>query len=326
MMHVDPHYSMFSKQLVTVQALCDLNLFSLKNAYGGVQIHSRHSMPLLKKEKNKGYSIISNLAIRIGNDTWELIAEGPKLYKNGIYFDGFEDFSHEEQGSPILKTSFGPAGTYDAKEQDGSTHYSAQKYVKGQRKNIVEYVFTFPDNLSNKVVFRGNRHYRMNFVEVHGFASHSVQGFLGRTDKHGFFDRRGKDMLSKEESYLRRNKDTRFSIELFAQEWQVGLDEPNLFMNESNYPVAPQKCSFLGKGSIDGLVDSDIVDAGNDLTIMGEEARPRRKLFEVDEEVVLMATEACEHLSDDNPKKKFCLKDVMVTEEPELALDSFYEE
>jgi len=309
---------MFSKQLVTVQALCDLNLFSLKNAYGGVQIHSRHSMPFFKKEKNKGYSVISNLAIRIGNDTWELVADGPKIFKNGIYFDGFEDV-HEKA------PAFSPAGgTYDAK--DGSTHYSVQKHVKGQRKNMVEYIFTFPDDISNKVVFRGNRHFKMNFVEVHGFASHSVQGFLGRTDKNGFFDRRGKDMMSKEESYLRNKNKDRFSIELYAQEWQVGLDEPNLFMDESEYPMAPQKCSFLGKGSIDGLVDSDIVDAGNDLTIMGEEARPRRKLVEVDEAVVAMATEACAHLSDDNPKKKFCLEDVMVTQERELAFDSFYEE
>ena len=314
---------MFSKQLVTVQALCDLNLFSLKNAYGGVQIHSRHSMPFSKKEKRKGYSVISNLAIRIGNDTWELIADGTKLFRNGIYFDGFEDV-HEKT------PAFSPAGgTYDAKDLHGSTHYSVQKFVKGQRKNIVEYVFTFPDSNSNKIVFRGNRHFKMNFVEVHGFASHSVQGFLGRPDKDGFFDRRGKDMMSQEESYLLRgnNKDhARFSIELYAQEWQVGLDEPLLFINDSDFPVAPQKCSFLGKGSIEGLADSDIVDAGNKLAIMGEEARPRRKLFEVDEEVVAMANKACAHLSDDNPKKKFCLEDVMVTQEPELAYDSFYEE
>ena len=124
-------------------------------------------------------------------------------------------------------------------------------------------------------------------------------------------------------TYLRRTKNSKFSIEKFAQEWQVGIDEPNLFMNKSEYPIAPQQCSFLAKGSIEGLVDSAHVDTGNSSNMMDVS---RRRLSEMDEAAVVMAMEACGHLSDDNPKKKFCIDDVIATNEAEVALDSFYEE
>ena len=304
---------MFYNQLVTVQALCDLNLFST-DALGGVQIHSRHSMPLNTNGKDTGYSVISNLAIRIGDTIWEVVAEGPKIFKNGVEFDLLEE-------EPIIVHA-----DSDKKDRDDAAaplSYSVERVTKGQRKNRVEFIFTFADH--SKVIFRGNKHYKMNFIEVHGFSRHSVVGFLGRTKEKGFFDRQGKDMLSKESSL--RNDKSRFSIEAYAQEWQVGVDEPKLFMNNSEYPVAPEKCSFLGKGSIEGLVGNDIVDPGNNSMNHDEYAAlPRRKLTGVDDATAEMAREACAHLSDSNPKKKFCIEDVMATEEAELAYDSFYEE
>jgi len=275
-------------------------------------VHSRHSMPALKKEVEKGYSIISNLALRIGGHTgtvWELIADGPKLFFDGIEFDSFED----DEG--ITSKTF---SITSADHDNGINKYSVQKRVKGQRKNIIEYMFTFTDN--SKVVFRGNRHFKMTFVSLHGFSSHSVEGFLGKPDKKGFFDREGNTMTSNK--YSLRTKNSKFSIEQFAQEWQVGIDEPNLFIKKSEYPVAPQECLFLAKGSIEGLVDNDYVDTGKNSTMMVS----RRRLSEMDEAAVLMAMEACGHLSDDNPKKPFCIDDVIATNEPEIALDTFYEE
>jgi len=320
----DPHYKLFSSELVTVQALCDINLFT-SDAHGGVHVHSRHSMPLLKEEEKKGYSIISNLALRIGGDTgtvWELMADGPKLFKDGIEFDSFEDDESTTSNSlftTIATTKTSENGVVDDHES-APKRYSIQKRVKGQRSNIIEYIFRFADN--SKIVFRGNRHFKMTFVAVHGFSNHSVEGFFGRTDKRGFFDRQGNEMTSNR--YVLRKKNYKFTIEKFAQEWQVRIDEPNLFMNKSEYPVAPQECSFLDKGSIEGVVDSNLDDTGNNSSIM--DASRRRRLSDVDEAAVVMAMKACGHLSDDNPKKKFCIDDVITTNEAEIALDSFYEE
>jgi len=244
----------------------------------GIILHARHATPSKKAGMTDGeYTYISNLALRIGDTVWEFVAEGARLFKDGVQIEIEDSFA------PLAGAGVGP--------------YVVNKYVKGQRKNQVYYEFLFID--MSKIVLRSNLHFKMAYIEVGGFSNTDVTGFLGRTDRKGFFDREGNVMTNVADSN---------DIESYAQEWQVQAEEPKLFMEKDVFPQAPQKCVFVDKKSKDLLRGS------------------RRRLSENDAKLRVQATKACGHLDDSNLKKQWCIDDVVSTGFIDIASDSFYYE
>lgn len=168
----------------------------------------------------------------------------------------------------------------------------------------MEYEFLFTDH--SKIVFP--------YIEVTGFSDYPVTGFLGRTDQKGFFHREGQIFADAESI-----EDSGVAMEMYAQEWQVEADEPKLFMEKYVFSQAPDVCVFVDQES---KKNTDLLRGCHQDLLRGS----RRKLSEVDSKVEAAANEAaCEHLTDTNPKKRWCIDDVMSTgEEVDIASDNVY--
>ena len=253
----------------------------------GITIHARHATPknmMLGKE----YTFISNIALRIGDTVWEVVADGAKIFKDGIEYD--------------TEKWFASAGNHP---------FNVKKTIKGGRGNQVEYEFLFTDH--SKIVFCANKRFKMAYIEVTGFSDYPVTGFLGRTDQKGFFNREGQ-IIADAESI----EDSGVAMEKYAQEWQVEVDEPKLFMEKDVFPQAPDVCVFVDQES---KKNKDLLRGSHQDLLRGS----RRKLSEVNSKLEAAANEACEHLADTNPKKRWCIDDVMSTGEVDIASDSFYD-
>jgi len=281
----DPHYSLQFNKHITVQCLCDLVLMDSPEAAGGmgVTLHARHGTPKVFTYAEE-YTFISNLALRIGDTTWELVAAEAQIFKDGELFD------------------------VEQRTDTDSNLYSVQKETKGRRENQVEYVFQFTNG--SKISLRGNKRFKMSYLEVVGFSDSIVTGFLGRTSEKGFFNREGGIMADSE--YIGGNST---AADMYAQEWQVQADEPKMFMEKNAHPQAPSRCVFVDKENKGGNKYKDRLRG----------SRHGRRLLERESVLKAAANVACGRLSDSNPKKSWCIDDVMVTGEVEIAIDSFYD-
>ena len=281
-----------------MQPLCDIVLMSAPDAYDGlgVTVHSRHATPKAsRKDKSSNdlfYTYISNIGVEIGGVVFELAADGAKLFKNGSLFNIEEGMTYAQAGLP----------------------YTVKRRMKGLRKNQVEVEIDFPID-GSKIILRGNRHFKMAFLEVSGFAHIDVKGFLGRTDTHGFFHRNG--------TLLAENGDD-VDLELYTNAWQVQEEDTKLFMEKEVFPQAPHKCIFVDSG--DGIESNDVLnEIGIGNLLRG--FRHRRRLLggEGDSKLHAAAVDACAHHSDDSsPKKAWCIDDIMSSGNLELAEDAFY--
>jgi len=281
----DPHYTLQFNKHITVQCLCDLVLMDSPEAAGGmgVTLHARHATPKVFTHGEE-YTFISNLALRIGDTTWELVAAEAQIFKDGELFD------------------------VEQRIDTDSNLYSVRKETKGRRANQVEYVFQFTNG--SKISLRGNKRFKMSYLEVVGFSDSIVTGFLGRTNEKGFFNREGEIMADSE--YIGGNAT---AADMYAQEWQVQADEPKMFMEKNAHPQAPSRCVFVDKENKEGNKYKDRLRG----------SRHGRRLLERESVLKAAANVACGRLSDSNPKKSWCIDDVMVTGEVEIATDSFYE-
>jgi len=281
----DPHYTLQFNEHITVQCLCDLVLMDSPEAAGGmgVTLHARHATPKVFTYGEE-YTFISNLALRIGDTTWELVAAEAQIFKDGELFD------------------------VEQRTDTDSNLYSVQKETKGRRENQVEYVFQFTNG--SKISLRGNKRFKMSYLEVVGFSDSIVTGFLGRTSEKGFFNREGGIMADSE--YIGGNAT---AADMYAQEWQVQADEPKMFMEKNAHPQAPSRCVFVDKENKEGNKYKDRLRG----------SRHGRRLLERESVLKAAANVACGRLSDSNPKKSWCIDDVMVTGEVEIAIDSFYD-
>ena len=282
----DPHYLLHFNEYITVQPLCDIVLMNAPQAYDGlgVTMHARHATP--KKGKHF-YTYISNLAVKVGEVVFELVADTGKLLKNGSLFEIEEGETYTENGLP----------------------YTIKMYVKGQHKKI--FVVEINDHFEDsKILLRTHRNYKMTYFEVSGFGSVDVEGFLGKTDMPGFFHRNG--ALLAESSDL-------VDLQSYTNAWQVQEDDLKLFAQKDVFPQAPHKCVFVD--TADGLDDNDLLKEKD----LGQLLRgSRRRLSGVDSNLHAAAVDACARLPDASLKKAWCIDDIMSSGNLELAEDKFY--
>ena len=282
----DPHYLLHFNEYITVQPLCDIVLMNAPQAYDGlgVTMHARHATP--KKGKDF-YTYISNLAVKVGEVVFELVADTGKLLKNGSLFEIEEGETYTENGLP----------------------YTIKMYVKGQHKKI--FVVEINDHFEDsKILLRTHRNYKMTYFEVSGFGSVDVEGFLGKTDMPGFFHRNGA-LLAESSDHV--------DLQSYTNAWQVQEDDLKLFAQKDVFPQAPHKCVFVD--TADGLDDNDLLKEKD----LGQLLRgSRRRLSGVDSNLHAAAVDACARLPDASLKKAWCIVDIMSSGNLELAEDEFY--
>jgi hypothetical protein len=282
----DPHYTLHFNEFITVQTLCDLVLMDSPAAADGlgITLQARHATPKSSREAVSG--------------------ESYSYISNIVLRIGNVVFELRAEGAKLFRDG----AEHNVEDNGGVASaglpYVIKRHVKGQRKNQIQYEFIFGDN--SKIALRANVHYKMAYVEVSGFKDVDVRGFLGKTNHHGFFDR---------DDTLMGDSADKVNLEAYAQVWQVQENETKLFMEKDVFPQAPHVCVF--------------VDSGNGFDINNPfekklRGSPRRKLAQVDSKLEKMANAACAHLSDSNPKKSWCIDDVISTGVVEVAEDPFY--
>jgi hypothetical protein len=283
----DPHYTLHFNEFITVQTLCDLVLMDSPAAADGlgITLHARHATPKSSREAVSDESSYTFIS-------------------NIVLRIGNVVFELRAEGAKLFRDGVEHNVEDNGDVASAGLPYVIKRHVKGQRKNQVQYEFIFGDN--SKIALRANVHYKMAYVEVSGFKDVDVRGFLGKTDHHGFFDR---------DDTLMGDSADKVNLEAYAQVWQVQENETKLFMEKDVFPQAPHVCVF--------------VDSGNGFDINNPfekklRGSPRRKLAQVDSKLEKMANAACAHLSDSNPKKSWCIDDVISTGVVEVAEDPFY--
>ena len=256
------------------------------------RIHARLTAPASSPDKNQKdsekYTYISDVGLEIGPDyKFQVQSENAEVLLNDKHFTSAEEDDDDESTNKVFPFTF-------------------SKEIKGQRKNIVAYTFTFANK--SKIVIRSNTHFRMTFVELHGsFGNSSVSGLLGNPKTKGLFNRKGELMSAHD-------------VNAYGIEWQVRADEPKLFVNKDRFPQYPDKCVIVNSNE-------------NMPNLRGDKSSvERRRLLAADDgdddseknKLVQDAIKACSNLK--GVGKEYCVDDIIATGEFELASDSFYAE
>ena len=287
----DPHIEKYHHELITYQGICDvLFLHSPDGADGlGFAIQARLTAPKRQKTGQE-YTYISEIAVSIGGNVYEVQSEGAKMFLNGVLH---HDHTKDADDTSVLPTA--------APE----SNYTLTKRVIGERKHRVVYTFRFANG--SEIELRANTHFRACFVEVRGdFGGTKVEGLLGNPQLPGMFGRDGR-LMPKDH------------VNEYGQEWQVLDTEPHLFVDAHRYPQYPVQCIVVDLKTKDFDTDEGLQQ------LRGS----RRNLIEVENGTMeqnkiseLEAKEACGHL--EGLYLEYCVNDVIAFGELEMAEDPFY--
>ena len=165
-----------------------------------------------------------------------------------------------------------------------------KRTLEGTKKRIVVYELNLAhDNETKLFQIRANTRTGMLFADANGFLLPDSVGLMGNPAM--------KDTLMARDGVT----DLAGYWNAFGEEWQVQSNEPKLFQ-EHRTPQHPSGCRYekTGKASQKG----------------------RRRLLADSGVDIEVATKACAKWQ--GYKKDFCIEDVMVTGDTELAKDSFY--
>ena len=168
---------------------------------------------------------------------------------------------------------------------------SLKKQMTGKKNMIVAYDLDL--GMDNAIQIRANLKTDMLFVDVVGTFPNSV-GLLGYTDARGL----GRGLFSRDGL-----RDLEGQWNTLGEEWQVGGYETDqkLFL-ESRSPQYPDGCLYT------------------DRNIEGKKNLRRRLM---DELSIGAVTKACANVP--SAKKDFCIMDVKLTGDLDLAADPFYQ-
>lgn len=241
----------------------------LMNAFGfgvGLDLHARTTYT---EERKLGYSFISGVALKIGDDVLEVDADGSSFLNGEIVTDKMD-----EMVAPTKLISL----------------YPFTKTFTGTKHKIVVYNVFLGKDKSIKI--RANSKTGMMFVDVSG--SFNAVGLLGTSAKPGLIARDGRSDLTGEWNR-------------YGENWQVNGTDPKLFRT-IRAPQYPEGCRYSVSG-----------DKGRRNKLRGLGVDEAQDLMDMQK----LATEACAGLQD-GPKKMFCLEDVILTGDGELAMDPFY--
>merc|ERR1712232_211555 len=198
----DPHIKTWDGETYDFHGICDLLLLHNPQFHDGLgmDIH-------IRTKKTRHWSYISNLVLRIGDDTFEVMAKRKHNYY-WINFVAGEELT-KEMTLPTTISSF-------------PIHY---KRVNSQK---LEYIIDLGSGEKIKIQTWND------FVRV-DIVNPTVENFGSSVGLMGTFDKSLK--------VARDNKTVMTDLNEFGQEWQVLPTEPKLF-HEIDGPQAPQRCEI----------------------------------------------------------------------------------
>ena len=208
-----------------------------------------------------------------------------------IKFDDDDNlFEVSEDGSLFVNGN-------DASENTVSSfaRYKLVRTIKGSKNNILAYMLDLGHGKSIEI--RCNKKTGMLFVSIIG-AFYDSEGLLGNAWTKAFYSRDSSMDLSGEWNSL-------------AEEWQVRNDEPMLF-REARHPQFPVGCLYEASTSTQDGSSSNV-----------RHGRRRRLLdtIKISEDA---AKKACANAAS-GTLMEYCIADVMVTGEVDIADDEFYQ-
>jgi len=200
----DPHFVTWYGSHYSYHGACDLILVQNPtfSSSKGLDLHVRTSHMM-----NGAFSFISNAALRIGKDVFEVVNDGT-YFLNGV------------------KNAQLPAtiGGFAVSKYDG-------QICKGSNNDICSKVTSFNVELTGKAAIRFKVASAMVHVDVKG----TDASFTGSSGLMGTYPAPNHGKIARDGVTFLRDGDA------FAEEWQVREDEPMLFQ-ETRYPQYPQVC------------------------------------------------------------------------------------
>ena len=291
----DPHFKLWNGRDIDYQGLCDIILS--QSSYGADGLPFNFFARLTSATSNKrhahkdNYTFISEVVLQIGDNVFEVQAENVIILHNQKYFasvaDNFKNF--------------------EKAVEEKNLQFKLTKEVKGQRKNMIVFKFTFK-NLSS-IIIVANKHFKTLSVEMDGDfdGAADIRGLLGSPKMSGLLDREGNVM----------NDD---DMDSYGSQWQI-RDEPKLFKDQSRSPQYPEKCEIVNQHTALNLRGG----AGRDTSSSSSHRRLLGVGVEDDKDCIkfeALAAESCSQYR--GIKKEWCLRDVLKTGDLELAEDLFY--
>ena len=174
--------------------------------------------------------------------------------------------------------------------------YTLKKSLKGAKKLIVVHDFDLGED--KKIQVRSNTKTGMVFVDVSGHFE-DVEGLLGTSTGQG----QEKKLLSRD-----RVTDMTGHWNTYGEEWQVNDNDPKLFKDSTRHPQFPNGCEYKADPM--------------------SQLRHHRRLLADDEMTSVTvedAKKACAHLKEEVEIMDFCINDILVTGDLDLAEDPFYQ-
>ncbi len=235
------------------------------------------------------YSYISGAALKLGLDILEVKDDG-SLIINGREED--DNFRVVVDDPSVVVGAAGAGGS----SSTTFAGFNLTKSFKGTYKNIVVYKLSL--GVDRHVQIRFNHKSGMMFLDVAGAFPDDTVGLLGSPYHPQLLGRDGETDLSGEWN-------------TYGEEWQVKDGEPKLFQDQDRHPQYPAGCVYEDTHQK-----------------YKSHLRHRRLMMDNTGAADIMvskadAEDACARAT--GAKKQFCIDDVMVTQDIELAADPFYE-
>ena len=201
---IDPHFVTWYGNHYSYHGACDLVLVQNPSFASGkgldLHVRTEHMM-------DGAFSFVSNAALRIGNEVFEVASDGSHLL-NGVLNAQLP----ARVGGYVLTKFVG-------------------EMCKGTTHNLCSDVTSFNVALPGNDAIRFKVASNMVHVDVKG----SIEGFTGSSGLMGTLPALHHGKIARDGVTFLRETD------VFAEEWQVREDEPKLFQH-SRYPQFPQTC------------------------------------------------------------------------------------
>jgi hypothetical protein len=204
----DPHFRTLHGTMFSYHGQCDLVMAqsSIFASGLGLDVHAR-------TEIVEDWSLVSNAAVRIGSDVFELSNDGIH------YFNGVPDVKMPVvMGGQFLLTK----EVYEMRAGSGRWQLAGHDSNGNQRK-----IYTIHLDKGERITI--TKRWRLISIKVDTEVEDTI-GMLGSHMKEGFIGRDGTTILD--------------NANRMGDEWQVTNTEPMLFHDMNHSPQYPEKCQL----------------------------------------------------------------------------------
>jgi len=213
----DPHFKTWNGDRYDFHGVCDLVLVHNLGFENGLGMDIN-----IRTKQVKQWSSVSSAVVRIGEDTFEILAE---KYEDKVWLNGISNDSNNKNPTDMTISGY--------KIDSRSVNKQQNEYIidLGNEEKIA--LYTWKSMVRVEVLEPTNNNFETSV------------GLMGSFKDSQWMARDGKTVFSDAND--------------FGQEWQVLPNEPTLFHTAGDGPQAPSKCQIPSKTALRRrLVKSDV--------------------------------------------------------------------